>query len=80
MARSGSGIAAIAASTSASPSAFFAPLPRREAAFTSRARSFIAARSSSENPSGVVLFAMAPLLSEASSGCLPVPVRLASPP
>ena len=50
MARSGSGISAIFASTSASPSALPARGPRRAAAFTSWARSFIAARSSSVNP------------------------------
>src|SRR5206468_3810859 len=52
MARSGSGIAAIFASTSLSPSAsfFFARAPRRASAFSSWARSFIAARSSSVNP------------------------------
>jgi hypothetical protein len=46
MARSGFGISAIFASTSLSPSA----LPAREPAFSSRARSFIAARSSSVTP------------------------------
>src|ERR671934_2746454 len=45
IARSGSGISAIFASTSLSPSA----LPARGPAFSSRARSFIAARSSSVN-------------------------------
>src|SRR5438128_2259255 len=50
MARSGFGISAIFASTSLSPSAFFARGPRRASAFSSRARSFIAARSSSVNP------------------------------
>src|SRR5215204_2611076 len=50
MARSGSGISAILASTSGSPS-FFARGPRRASAFSSWARSFIAARSSSVNPS-----------------------------
>jgi hypothetical protein len=56
MARSGSGISAIFASTALSPSA------RRASAFSSRARSFIAERSSSVNPLdflplAVVLFA-----------------------
>src|SRR3989475_7097810 len=50
MARSGSGISAIFASTSLSPSAFFARGPRRASVFSSWARSFIAARSSSVNP------------------------------
>src|SRR5262249_19481122 len=45
---SGSFIAAIAASTSRSPSARF--LVARSSAFSSRARAFIAARSSAENP------------------------------
>src|SRR5687768_10558497 len=48
MVRSGSGIAAIAASTALSPAALSAP--RRASVFSSRARSFIAARSSSVNP------------------------------
>ena len=46
MARSGSGISAIFASTSLSPSA----LPARAVAFSSWARPLIAARSSSVNP------------------------------
>src|SRR5437867_4346127 len=50
MARSGFGISAIFTSTSLSPSAFFARGPRRTSAFSSWARSFIAARSSSVNP------------------------------
>jgi hypothetical protein len=50
MARSGSGISAIFASTSLSASALPAGGPRRAAAFSSRARSLIAARSSSVNP------------------------------
>src|SRR5712692_5070152 len=50
MARSGFGISAIFASTSLSPSAFFACGPRRASAFSSWTRSFIAARSSSVNP------------------------------
>src|SRR5437870_3642153 len=49
MARSGFGIPAIFASTSFSPSACFACAPRASA-FSSRTRSFIAARSSSVNP------------------------------
>jgi hypothetical protein len=51
MARSGSGISAIFASTALSPSALSACGPRRAAAFSSWARSFIAPRSSSVNPS-----------------------------
>jgi hypothetical protein len=54
MARSGSGISAIFASTSLSPSGLPARGTRRAAAFSSRARSFIAARSSSVNPSYVL--------------------------
>src|SRR2546426_9392423 len=50
MARSGSGISAIFASTSLSPSAPGPRGPRRADAFSSWARSFIAARSSSVNP------------------------------
>src|SRR5438445_8699521 len=49
MARSGSGISAIFASTSLSPSALPARGPRRAAAFSSWARSLIAARSSCVN-------------------------------
>src|SRR3990172_3172338 len=52
MERSGSDIAAIAASTSLSPSALF--LFARASAFSSWARSFIAARSSSVNPLNVL--------------------------
>src|SRR5687767_11563587 len=48
MARSGPGISAIFASTSLSPSALF--LLARASAFSSWARSFIAARSSSVSP------------------------------
>ena len=61
MARSGSGISAIFARTSLSPSAvsFLARGPRRASAFSSRARSFIADRSSSENPSEVLSAAVA---------------------
>jgi len=44
------GISAIFASTSFSPSDFFVRGPRRISAFSSRARSFIAARSSSVIP------------------------------
>ena len=58
MARSGSGISAIFASTSLSPSTFCARGPRRAAAFSSLARSFIAARSSSVHPSDVLSVAM----------------------
>src|SRR4249919_1878032 len=50
MARSGSGISAIFASTAVSPSSLAARGPRRAAAFSSWARSFIAPRSSSVNP------------------------------
>ena len=55
MTRSASGISAILARTSASPSA--AAAPRRASAFCSLARSFIASRSSSENT--LALFAAA---------------------
>ena len=48
MARSDAGISAIFASTSRSPSALFALA--RASAFSSRARSFIAARSAAVNP------------------------------
>jgi hypothetical protein len=51
-ARSGSGISAILASTALSPSAF--PFFARASAFSSLARSFIAARSSSEKPADVL--------------------------
>src|SRR5581483_7651796 len=54
MARSGSGISAIFASTSLSPSALFA----RASAFNSWARFFIAARSSSVNPPDFLLIAV----------------------
>src|SRR5205814_4047018 len=54
MARSGSGISAILASTSLSPSAWSARWPWRASAFSSWARSFIAARSSSVNPLDVL--------------------------
>ena len=57
MARSGSGISAIFASTSLSPSALSARGPRAPA-FSSRARSFIAARSPAENPSDVLSIAV----------------------
>src|SRR5262249_46303624 len=50
MPRSGSGISAIFASTSLSPSAWSARGPRRVSFFSSWTRSFIAARSSSVNP------------------------------
>jgi hypothetical protein len=58
MARSWSGISAIFASTSLSPSALVAREPRRAADFTSWARSLIAARSSSVNRLGAFLSAM----------------------
>jgi len=50
MVRSDSGISAIFASRSASPSALPVRDPRRASAFSSRVRSLIAARSSSVNP------------------------------
>jgi hypothetical protein len=50
--RSGSGSSAILASTARSASAF--PFLARASAFSSWARSFIAARSSSEKPADVV--------------------------
>jgi hypothetical protein len=53
MARSDPCISAIFASTSPSPSALAARGPRRADAFISRARSFIAARSSAVNPSNL---------------------------
>src|SRR6185436_12981958 len=55
IARSGCGSSAIFASTSPSPSALPARGPRRAAAFSSWARSVIAARSSSVNPVGFLL-------------------------
>src|SRR4030066_305251 len=58
MARSGSGISAIFASTSLSPSALSARGPRRASAFSSWTRSFIAARSSSVNPLDFLLIAV----------------------
>jgi len=54
MARSGSGISANFASTALSPFVLSAPGPRRPSACSSRARSFIAARSSSVNPVDIV--------------------------
>jgi hypothetical protein len=63
MVRSGSGISAIFASTALSPSALSARWPRRPAVFSSWARSFIAPRSSSVNPSNV-LFLAAVLLAD----------------
>jgi hypothetical protein len=53
-----SGISAIVASTALSPSALPARGPRRASAFSSWARSFIAARSSSVNPLDVLLVAV----------------------
>src|SRR3712207_4459250 len=50
MPRSGCDISAILVSTSRSPSALLARGPRRAAALSSWARSFIAARSSAVNP------------------------------
>src|SRR5882672_5342390 len=61
IARSGLGISAIFASTSRSPSAFFARGPRRASAFSSWTRSFIAARSSSVNPLAALLVTLARL-------------------
>src|SRR5947208_7129454 len=58
MARSGSGISAIFASTALSPSAFSARGPRRADAFNSWWRAFIAARSSSVHPSDVLSIAV----------------------
>src|SRR5436190_18848346 len=58
MARSGGGISAIFARTSLSPSAFFARGLRRDSAFNSWARSFIAARSSSVKPLDVLPFVL----------------------
>src|SRR2546421_11527432 len=58
MARSGAGISAIFASTSLSPSALPVRGPRRADAFSSWARSFIAARSSAVNPSDVFFLAV----------------------
>jgi len=58
MARSGSGISAILARTSLSPPFLSARRPRRASACNSWARSFIAARSSSLNPSGLLLTAV----------------------
>src|SRR5688500_1020740 len=57
-ARSGPGMAAIAASTALAPSALSARGPRRSAAFSSWARPFIAARSSSVNPLAVLPIAV----------------------
>ena len=59
MTRSGSGISAIFARTSPSPSAWPAR-PRRAAAFSSRLCSFIAARSSSVHPTDDVSLAVVP--------------------
>jgi hypothetical protein len=58
MALSSGGISAIFASTSLSPSALAARGPRRAASFTSRSRSFTAARSSSVNAWDVVSLAV----------------------
>src|SRR5215207_3504002 len=55
MARSGCGISAILASTALSPAALF--LVIRASTFSSRARSFIAARSSALNPLDFLLVA-----------------------
>src|SRR5438034_8561875 len=57
MRRSGFGISAIFASTSLSPSALPRRPPRRASAFSSWARSFIAARSSAVNPLDFLLVA-----------------------
>src|SRR2546423_6794992 len=58
MARSGSGISAIFASTAPSPSTLSARGARRPDAFSSWWRSFIAARSSSVHPSDVLSIAV----------------------
>src|SRR5207244_7526011 len=58
IARSGSGISAIFASTAVSPSALSARGPRRAAAFSSWMRSLIATRSSSVNPLNVLPIAV----------------------
>src|SRR5205807_6682616 len=58
IARSDFGISAIFASKSLSPSALLAREPQRAAAFSSWERSFIAARSSSVNPSDRRLIAV----------------------
>src|SRR5207245_1129163 len=58
IARSGSGISAIFASTAVSPSALSARGPRRATAFSSWMRSFIAPRSSSVNPLDVLPIAV----------------------
>src|SRR6476661_4519989 len=68
MARSWSGISAIFASTSLSPSVLVAREPRRAADFTSWARSLIAARSSSVNPLDAFLSAILPSSLRASCG------------
>src|ERR1700733_9070601 len=61
LARSGSGIAAIFASTALSPSA---PGPGRAAPFSSWAYSFIAARSSSVNPLAFLMDVVVLLLAD----------------
>src|SRR5579864_6786583 len=70
LARSASRISAIFASTSPSPSALPAREPRRVAAFSSWARSFIAARSSPENPSYVVLPVAVARLARLAGSCV----------
>src|SRR5947207_709870 len=71
MARSGSGMSTIFASTSLSPSALCVRGPRRAAAFSSWTRSFIAARSSSVNPRDVfVVFVLGFLSAMVSSDLL----------
>src|SRR5438309_8029443 len=69
LARSGFGISAIFASTSLSPSALPARGPRRAAAFSSWARSLIAARSSSVNPLDALPVVLLVLLADC---CVPV--------
>ena len=59
MTRSASGISAIFASNAASSAAFLPPGPLRLAAFSSWARSFIAARSSALNTLDVLPFVVA---------------------
>jgi hypothetical protein len=67
MTRSPSGISAILASTSLSASALSARGPRRAPAFSSRARSYIADRSSAVNTSDVLVVAVVLL----ADFCLP---------
>src|SRR5690349_18164580 len=78
--RSAPCISAILASTSCSASAAFSACePRRAAAFCSLACSFIAARSSAENPSYVPLLVLLMLSPVAHGSPRPTPVRAAGP-